>query len=103
MSSQKLLTVRDVSLMLGINEREVMDLAESGKLPAYKIGGEYLRFKLEQVEEFKKSEMPFLSKAGTSPQDSFRDKFSDFIYFYDFYILSSIVIFLILFVIFAGY
>lgn len=43
MGEEKLWTVRDVSIFLGISEKEVIDLAESGAIPAYKIGGVYLR------------------------------------------------------------
>ena len=42
MNEEKLLTVREASLILGISEKEVLDLAESGAIPAYKIGGVYL-------------------------------------------------------------
>ena len=55
MAEEKLLTVREVSALLEISEKDVLDLAESGALPAYKVGGVYLRFKPSQVEEFKKS------------------------------------------------
>ena len=54
MSEEKLLTIREVSLFLGISEKEVIDLAESQALPAYKIGGVYLRFKRQQIEEYRK-------------------------------------------------
>ncbi len=52
--AEKLLTIREVAQKLGITEREVMELAESGNLPAYKVGGVYLRFKQEQVDEYMK-------------------------------------------------
>lgn len=102
--AEKLLTVRDVSLILGISEKEVMDLAESGKMPAYKVGGVYLRFKPEQIEEFKKSsKVAPLYKARASPTYSFKDKVSDFFYFNDFYLLSILLILLIIFIIFRGF
>ncbi len=100
MAEEKLLTIRDVSLILSISEKEVMDLAESGKLPAYKIGGVYLRFKRGQVEEFKKA-LPAVAGQGESPQNySLKDQLSDFLYFNDFYILSFLLIVLILVLIF---
>ena len=52
--TERLLTVRDVASILGISEKEVLDLAEDGKLPAYKIGGVYLRFNPGQIEEYRK-------------------------------------------------
>jgi len=103
MSEEKLLTVREVAIFLGISEKQVMDLAESGAIPAYKVGGVYLRFKKEQMQEYKKSSGLLPSKAETSRQGSFKDKFSDFFYFNDFYILTVLLIILLLLIIFMGY
>lgn len=103
MTEEKLLTIREASLFLGISEKEIIDLAESQALPAYKIGGVYLRFKRHQLEEFKKhykqqlSHKPVLLKAG------FGEKVKDFFYFNDFYILSTLIIIVILVVIFRGF
>lgn len=102
--AERLLTVRDVSLILGVSEKEVIELAESGKIPAYKIGGVYLRFKPEQIEEFRKSsKTAFSYKTNASPPYSFKDKASDFFYFNDFYILAILLILLIVFIIFRGF
>ena len=103
MGEEKLLTVRDVSIILDISEREVVDLAESGAIPAYKVGGVYLRFKREQVMEYKKSRRPFLSKDDTVQRPSLKEKVSDFFYFNDFYILTGLLIISLLLVIFRGY
>jgi excisionase family DNA binding protein len=103
MAEEKLLTVRDVSIILGISEREVMDLAESGKLPAYKVGGVYLRFKRDQVLEFKKSKGPLFPRKETPRQYKIKNKISDFFHFNDFYILAALIIIILLFVIFRGY
>ena len=51
MPQDRFLTVRAVAEELGITEQEVIDLAEEGKIPAYKIGGIYLRFKAEQIKD----------------------------------------------------
>jgi excisionase family DNA binding protein len=103
MTEEKLLTVREVSIMLGISERQVIDLAESGRLPAYKVGGVYLRFKKEQVLEFKKSSEPVSHKSAVNRGYSTKDKISDFLYFNDFYILAILVISLLLIIILRGY
>jgi excisionase family DNA binding protein len=102
MAEEKLLTVRDASLILGITEKEVMDLAESGKLSAYKVGGVYLRFKRPQIEEYRKSMRPLEHKHLADAHYSFQDKVSDFFYFNDFYILSALLILLIVLIIFQG-
>lgn len=103
MSEEKFLTVRDVSAILGISEKEVVDLAESGALPAYKIGGVFLRFKKEQIEDFRKHHRPLSSKPETGKDYPFKDKIRDFLYFNDFYILSFLIILLLLIIIFRGY
>ena len=103
MSEEKLLTIREVSLFLDISEKEVIDLAETQVLPAYKIGGVFLRFKRNQVEEFKKHSKPHFQKNKPHLKASFREKVADFFYFNDFYILSALIITIILVVIFRGF
>lgn len=104
MAEENLLTVRDVALILGISEKEVIDLAEAGKLPAYKVGGVYLRFKRHQVDEFRKTFPGHPSfQEENQRKYSVKDKISDFFYFNDFYILSALVILLMLVIIFRGY
>lgn len=103
MAEEKLLTVRDVAIILDISEKEVIDLAEDGKIPAYKVGGIYLRFKKSQVYEYREA----LKK--THPRKSehvkkylLKDRIADFIYFNDFFIISTLVIIVMLFFIFRG-
>lgn len=104
MADEKLLNIRDVSTILGISEKEVIDLAETGQIPAYKIGGVYLRFKRQQIEEYRKRlGLPAVKKNLVSHNYLFKDKLNDFLYFNDFYILSAIIIILIIFIIFQGY
>ena len=103
MAQEKLLTVRDVSIILGVSEKEVMDLVEEGRITAYKVGGVYLRFKPEQIEEFAKSFKRMAHRKDSLPKYSLKERISDFLYFNDFYILSLIIILLILFIIFGGY
>jgi len=102
MSEQKLLTVRDVSLLLGVSEKEVVNLAESGVIPAYKIGGVYLRFKKDQIHEFQKSNKEILVKTHVAQKYTFNDRVSDFFYFNDFYILAALIVVLLLIIIFQG-
>jgi excisionase family DNA binding protein len=103
MTEEKLLTIRDASLLLGISEKEVIDLAENGVLPAYKVGGVYLRFKREQIEEFRKTYKQPAHKNISPEKHAFKDSLLDFLYFNDFYILSCILIVLILVIILRGY
>lgn len=93
---EKLLTIRDTAALLGISEKDVMNLAESGAIPAYKVGGVYLRFKYDQVEQFKQK------RGKEAQQYSAIERIRDFLYFNDFYILSGLIIIFILTIIFRG-
>lgn len=100
------MTVRDVSLLLGISEQEVLDLVERHDLIAYKVGGVYLRFKQEQVDDFRRNFKPSARQQdnpASGRRYSLGDRIKDFFYFNDFYILSILVIILILIIIFQGY
>jgi excisionase family DNA binding protein len=103
MAEEKLLTVRDVSMILDISEREVVNLAESGKIPAYKVGGVFLRFKREQILEFKKTHKAPSVKPDASLQYTLRNRVRDFLHFNDFYILALLLIAFLLILILRGY
>jgi excisionase family DNA binding protein len=47
---EKLLTIREVAEYLKISEEEVKRLVDIGEIPAYKIGGTFLRFSKEQID-----------------------------------------------------
>lgn len=102
MSEEKFLTVREASLILGATEKDVLDLAEKGTLPAYRIGGVYLRFKKEQILEYKKTHDSIFPHAAHTHNASLRDKIMDFLYLNDFYILAFSVIAALLVFIFRG-
>lgn len=92
--AEKLLTIREVAALLGLTEKQVIDLAEEGKIPAYKVGGVYLRFKREQVEEYRKG-----IKTGPKPQTKIGDSIADFFYFNDFYLVSALVIAVLVYIV----
>lgn len=108
LSTEKLLTIKEVAEILRISEEEIKKLSERGEIPAYNIGGVHLRFKQEQIEEIAKLRsvlrpikkqkilvvQPFQEKVG------FIERLKDFFYFNDFYIISIIIILIILFIIF---
>jgi len=111
---EKLLTLREVSILLGISDGEVKKLVKKGALPAYRVGGRFLRFRREQIEAVR-NEIP-ARLAGRTPEaapERFRkkteealysqsqgDRIADFFYFNDFYIVSGLIIFLILWITF---
>lgn len=96
------MTVRDAAGILGLSEKEIIELAEDGSLPAYKIGGVYLRFKQQQIEEYRKK-MKLLPRKHTGEHKySPGEGISDFFYFNDFYIISALIVIFILLIIFQG-
>ena len=52
--TERLLTARELAELLGFAPGTIVDWAEAGKLPAYKIGGR-LRFKLSEIEAYVQS------------------------------------------------
>ncbi len=71
-------------------------MGDTGKLPAYKIGGTFLRFKRSQLD-IARTALYRKDETGVSPGDteavySSFDGVRDFLYFNDFYILSIIII-----------
>ena len=111
---EKLLTLKEASELLDISEDEVSAFVEKGELPAYRIGGRFLRFRQEQIEAIRR-EIPRKAfqkplkrdtsetereKAYLAKSQSPLDKIADFFYFNDFYIVSAALITLILLFIF---
>jgi excisionase family DNA binding protein len=102
MTEEKMLTVRDVSILLDVCEKDVLDLAEKGTIPGYKIGGVYLRFKKEQVEQYKKNQHHLHPAATPKESIGVQDKIHDFFYFNDFYIFATIFIILLGYLVYRG-
>jgi excisionase family DNA binding protein len=63
---EKLLTIQEVARYLKISEEEVKRLVDIGEIPAYKIGGTFLRFRKEQIEAIRQEISSFETKE--SPQ-----------------------------------
>lgn len=89
---EKLWTTREAAQVLGITERDIEQLVREGKLTGYKLGGEFLRFRPSQVESLK-GQVAFRRQAGrpasSEARGVWRHRVSDFLYFHDFYIVSS--------------
>ena len=101
MTEEKMLTVRDVSIMLGVSEKDVLDLTENGVIPGYKVGGVYLRFKKEQVEQYQKNQSHLNPKAK-GETEGLGSRIHDFFYFNDFYIFALIFIILLGYLVYRG-
>jgi len=68
---EKLLTIREVAEHLKVSEEEVKRLVDIGEIPAYRIGGSFLRFRKEQLDairsEIDEVEEVETHKAGPPP------------------------------------
>lgn len=93
--TSKLLTIRDVASYFNITEKDVVELAESGVIPAYKVGGVYLRFKKEQLDQVRHRIKP--NQALISIEGTRAERVRDFLYHNDFYIISLVIIFFLLY------
>lgn len=90
--TQKLLTVREVAQILDVSEQELIELAEQGAIPAYKIAGTHLRFRRDQINRIKQLEHIEFKTRVKHIKYSFPERIADFIYFNDFYIASFALI-----------
>ncbi|MFH1191735.1 MAG: helix-turn-helix domain-containing protein [Candidatus Omnitrophota bacterium] len=102
MTEEKMLTVRDVSVILGVTEKDVLDLTENGTIPGYKVGGVYLRFKAEQVEQYKKNQVLLKPQEAKGKSEGLGSRIHDFFYFNDFYIFALIFILLLGYLVYRG-
>jgi excisionase family DNA binding protein len=93
--AEKLLTIREAAQYLGVTEKQIIELSDKGVIPAYKVGGVYLRFKKDQLDAAKNKILPTTKESKL--EYSFNDKLSDFFYYNDFYILSLLIISLLIF------
>jgi excisionase family DNA binding protein len=91
-------TVREASQILGVSEGRLMSLIDEKKLQAYKIAGQYLRLKREDVARIKSSgsvESETIKFAYT-----FQERLRDFLIYNDFYLTSLVIILALLYIIF---
>ena len=89
--TMKLLTITETACELGLSEEAVEKLVEKGYLPAYKISENLFRFKKEDIEKYRKRRD--FAVTEKSPY-TFWERFADFFYYNDFYILSLIILIL---------
>lgn len=94
---EKLLSTREVSHVLGVSEKDVIELANSRLIPHFKVAGEFLRFKREDVLKV----MPAIKKRYNIPEKKHRlvEGIREFFYFNDFYIVTAVIIITLLWVI----
>ncbi len=109
MSEEKLLTLKEAAQYLGLEQEEVRDFVVQEKIPAYKLGGEFLRFRKDQLEALK-DRIQILKKSTAKGRIisiggegrikySLWERIGDFIYFNNFYFFAAIVIIILLFIV----
>lgn len=87
---EKLWTTAEAAQHLGLQEVDVEHLVAQGKLTGYKLGGQFLRFRPDQVKALKAQlTVRPNPKAGTRRAEAWPRQLQDFVYFYDFYMVSA--------------
>ena len=101
---EKLWTTTEVAQFLDIHEVDVERLVREGKLTGYKLGGQFLRFRPDQVEGLKRTVRFRPNTAAPALRhDSWLGQTRDFLYFYDFYVISAgLLAVLVVYLIAAG-
>lgn len=94
---EKLCTTREASHALGIHEKDVIELANKNIIPHFKVAGEFLRFRKEDILRIK----PAIKKKYNIPErkDRSLERIREFIYFNDFYLISAIIIIVLIWII----
>ena len=120
---EKLMTLRELSEYLRVPEDRLVQLSKERVIPSYKIGGELLRFRKEQIDAMRREidshvkdvvrqkvlppgssvgEVKMIERPGAPSRNTFLESLRDFLYFNDFYILSAAIAGILLAVIFMG-
>ncbi len=98
--SGQYITVRETAQILGTSEKKVMDLIELRKLQAYRIADQFLRLKRAEVMQMRSTgEVP---SENVHHEYTGLERFKDFIYFNDFYIIAAVIIGVLIYIIFAS-
>ena len=98
--SGQYITVRETAQILGISEKKVMDLIDGRKLQAYRIADQFLRLKRAEVMQMRTSGEVVVENIQLEYTNV--DRIKDFIYFNDFYIIATVIIIALIYVIFAS-
>ena len=108
------MSVKDAAAMLEVSEDELRGLVKRHQIPTHNVAGVFLRLKRKEVEDLKikwrieRELFPQQPKPGVraakprAQRAGFFSKLYDFWYFNDFYILCSILIVLLLYVILSS-
>ncbi len=98
MATSQFISVRETAQILAVNEKKVMDLIGAGKLQAYRIADKFLR--LKRVDVLNLRNEGNIAKEHHHIPYTPAERVSDFFYYNNFYLFSSILILVLLYVIF---
>lgn len=98
MKSEQYISVRETAQLLGINEKKVMDLVLEGKLHAYRIANQFVRLKRSEVDSMKTTGE--ITSEIIQYEYTTSERFTDFFYFNDYYMVSIAIILFLLYLIF---
>jgi excisionase family DNA binding protein len=94
---EKLWTTSEVAQFLGVTEPEVEALIRQGTLSGYKLGGQFLRFRPDQVAAVKHAGAfrAVHGRATPRPRAGWLSRGREFLYVYDFYVVSAVLLALV--------
>ncbi len=108
---EKLVTLEEAARRLGVPADDVEAMIRSGRLKAFRLGGNLLRVRLRDLEEIqtqtkpqavRKTEPSRPAASSRAPSASpGEDRLLDFLYFNDFYLVAILIILTLLAIIFA--
>ena len=90
---EKLWTAAEAARYLDINESDGEGMVRDGKLTGYQLGGQYLRFRPDQVKSLKGKVSLRQARAAAPSEhpESWSQQVREFVYFYDFYLVSAVL------------
>lgn len=107
---EEYLSIREAAEFLEISETETRGLIEKRQIPTHQIAGAFLRLKKKELEDLKnkwrierelfaRDQEGQFAHGGSVAKAGIFEKLSDFWYFNDFYVMCSLIIFVLLYVI----
>lgn len=96
--SDQFISIREAAQLLKVSEKKIMELSQAGKLQSYRIAGQFVRFKREEILNIKMTGE--VAAENTHFEYTSQERVKDFFYFNDFYIISFIITALFLYIIF---
>lgn len=93
---EQFISVREAAQYLRISERKIMDLVDGKKLQAYRIAGQFIRFKKSDVLALKNTGS--ITAETTHYEYTPLERLKDFFYFNDFYIFSLLLILVFIYI-----